>query len=610
MRDLVGRCLRKDVNRRLRDIGDARIELEEASSPAVSTVVGPTTPTSQRWRRVGSMIAIMAAAIVATAYVTRLDRQAPAPVFRQLTFRHGTIGGARLAADGRTVVYSATWIGAQPELFIIRPESLQSGSLGLLHAGIYAVSSRGNLAIALACRLNWGKCLGTLAEVPITGGSPRPMMKDVIDADWGPDGQRMAVVSFTGDGYQLQYPLDRVLYEPPGWITDARVSPKADRVAFLDHDELGDTGGSVATVDLDGNKTTLSSGWKSLQGLAWSSNGDEIWFTGSRSGKGGSSALYAVTLGRQERTVFSSPGMLKLNDISHDGQRVLLTRGTTRGGIMGLGAGAAAERDLSWFDYSTVADISADGRTLLFYEWGEGVSATPTIFIRRTDGGDAVRLGEGRPLALSPDVRWVVALQGGPDSQLTLLPAGTGDARRLPRGSIVEHLDWAAWSPDGRRVFFAARETGDVRRTYVQDVDGGDPRPVTPNGFVGMALSPDGRTIVAVDRYGEYYLCATADATPPRPLAGYRDGDIPLQWSTDGRILYLREAGNLTVRISRLDVATGARQFWKELVPPDPTVVIDIGSDPGQVRITPDGKSYVYTYWTFEGELYLAEGLK
>jgi Tol biopolymer transport system component len=213
-------------------------------------------------------------------------------------------------------------------------------------------------------------------------------------------------------------------------------------------------------------------------------------------------------------------------------------------------------------------------------------------------------------LALSPDVRWVVALQGRPDSQLTLLPAGTGDARRLPRGSIVEHLDWAAWSPDGRRVFFAARETGDVRRTYVQDVDGGDPRPVTPNGFVGMALSPDGSTIVAVDRYGEYYLCATADATPPRPLAGYRDGDIPLQWSTDGRILYLREAGNLTVRISRLDVATGARQFWKELVPPDPTVVIDIGSDPGQVRITPDGKSYVYTYWTFEGELYLAEGLK
>jgi hypothetical protein len=299
-----------------------------------------------------------------------------------------------------------------------------------------------------------------------------------------------------------------------------------------------------------------------------------------------------------------------LNDISRDGQHVLLTRGTTRGGIMSLAGDGSIAHELSWFDYSTVADLSADGRTLLFYEWGEGVSARPTIFIRRTDGSDAVRLGEGRPLALSPDARSVVAVQEGSPSQLVVLPAGTGDVRRLPRGPIVEYLDWAAWSPDGRRVFFAAREAGDVRRTYVQDVDGGDPRPITPDGFVGMVLSRDGRRLAAVDRYGEYYLCATDTPMEPRPLAGYRDGDVPLQWSADGRVLYLREEGNLTLRIARLDVSTGVRQFWKELVPPDPTVVIDIGSDPGQIRIAPDGKSYAYTYWTFEGELYLAEGLK
>ena len=96
----------------------------------------------------------------------------------------------------------------------------------------------------------------------------------------------------------------------------------------------------------------------------------------------------------------------------------------------------------------------------------------------------------------------------------------------------------------------------------------------------------------------------------PRPLQGYIDGDVLLQWSADGRSLFIREAGNLVLRIDRLDIATGDRRFWKELVPPDPTVVIDIGSDPGQVRISADGKSYAYTYWTFEGELYLAQGLK
>jgi hypothetical protein len=301
---------------------------------------------------------------------------------------------------------------------------------------------------------------------------------------------------------------------------------------------------------------------------------------------------------------------LKLNDISRNGEQVLVTRGTTRGGIVGRSADAANDRELSWFDYSTVADLSVDGNTFLFYEWGEGVGGTPTIFIRQTDGSDAVRLGEGRPLALSPDGQWALAVQENAAQQLALLPTRTGDVRRLPRGQIVEYLDWATWSPDGRRVFFAGREVPDIRRTYVQDVDRGDPRPVTPDGFVGLLLSPDGRTIAAIDRYGEYYLCSLEGNADPRPLAGYRDGDVLLQWSADGRFLFVREAGNLVLRIHRLDLSTGVRQFWKELVPPDPTVLIDIGSDPGQIRITPDGQSYAYTYWTFAGELYLAQGLK
>jgi Tol biopolymer transport system component len=564
-----------------------------------------------RWLALTGVVAVLAiAGLMGAAVVTERTRSGSQPTFRQLTFRHGTIHGARLAADGQTVVYGATWIGAQPGLYVVGPGSPQSGSIGIGNAGIFSVSSRGDLAVAIGCRLNWGECIGTLAQVPITGGSPREMMKDVQVADWSPDGQNLAVVSFTGGKYRLEYPIGKVLYEPTGWITYARVSPQGDHIAFLDHPQLGDLGGSVSMLDLNGKTTVLSPNWKSLQGLAWSSSGNEVWFTGSRSGNGGSSALYAVTLAGRERTVFVSPGTLKLNDMTRDGERVLLTRGTTRGGIMSRAAAGAGERELSWFDYSTVADLSADGRTLLFYEWGEGVGARSTIFIRKTDGSDAIRLGEGRPLALSPDTRWALVLQETMPQQLVLLPTGTGDLKQLPRGTIVEYLDWAAWSRDGRRIFFAGRESGDVRRTYVQDVDGGNPRPITSDGFVGMLLSPDEHTVAAVDRYGEYYLCAVDERTDPRPLPGYRDGDVPLQWSADGRFLYVREAGNLVLRIYKLDLTTGSRQFWKEFVPPDPSVLIDIGSDPGQVRMTPDGNSYAYTYWTSEGELYLAQGLR
>jgi eukaryotic-like serine/threonine-protein kinase len=615
VRDLLRRCLQKDPNRRLRDIGDARIELDELLTAAapVPDVVAPRAATGKSVRRQSVLAIAIGGIVIASAvigiFLAQSNRDDAQPVFRQLTFRHGSLRGARLASDGQTVVYGAAWSGTPPQVYVVRAESPQSGSIGLAHAGVFSVSSKGELAVALGCRLNWGECTGTLARVPMTGGTPLELVKDVHVADWSPDGENMAVVSFASGRYRLEYPVGRVLYEPPGWITYARLSPQGDHIAFLDHPRLGDIGGSVVVIDTTGNRATLSSGWQSLQGLAWASSGQEIWFTGSRTSRGGSSSLYAVSTAGRERTIFSSPGTLKLNDVSRSGD-VLLTRGTTRGGIMALGAEGTKDRELSWFDYSTVGDLSADGKTLLFFEWGEGVGAKSTIFIRKTDGSDAVRLGEGRPLALSPDARWALAVQGDTPGELVLLPAGTGEVRRLPRGAIAEYLDWAAWSPDGRRVYLAAREASDVRRTYVQDVDGGDPRPVTPEGFVGLLLSPDGRTLATVDRYGEYYLYSVDGSSQPRPIPGYLDGDVLLQWSSDGQSVFSREAGNLVLRIHRLDLATGDRRFWKELVPPDPTVLIDIGSDPGQVRVTPDGKSYAYTYWTFEGELYLVLGLK
>jgi Tol biopolymer transport system component len=616
IRDLLRRCLQKESSRRLRDIGDARLELDDLDTPAARPndvgAVGPTNRAIVKSRlfQTTAAVALASLAFAAAALMFNRDARVAQPTFRQLTFRHGSLRGARLARDGRTTVYSASWIGAPQELYVIRPESVQSGAIGVPRAGIFSVSPTGDLAVALGCRLNWGECIGTLAQVPITGGVPRELVKDVQGADWGPDGQSLAVVSFAGGRYRLEYPIGKILYEPSGWMTYARVSPNGERVAFLDHARLGDIGGSVAVLDRDGRKVTLSSGWKALQGLAWSGTGNEVWFTGSRSGKGGSSALYAVTLAGRERLVFSSPGTLKLHDISSDGQYVLLTRGTTRGGMVSVGSDHAKDRELSWFDYSTVADLSKDGKLLLFYEWGEGVAGRPTVFIRETDGSDAVRLGEGRPLALSPDGQWALAIQDDASTQMVLLPTRTGGVKPLPRGPIAEYLDWAAWSPDRRRIYLAARDASDVGRTYVQDMDGGDPRPVTPEGLVGLLLSPDGRTLATVDRYGEYYLYPVDGKSNPRPLPGYMDGDVLLQWSDDGRFLFVREAGNLALRLFRLDVSSGAREFWKELVPPDPTVVVDIGSDPGQVRMTADGKRYAYTYWTFEGELYVAQGLK
>ncbi len=618
LRWMIERCLAKNVEDRygstrdlardLQSLGEHLTEVGGAES-AILTAAPVSTPRKVIGKQIG--LAVAALGIVVGAVVFDLGRRAegPPPTFRPLTFRHGVVTNARFARDGESVIYSAAWSGSPVEVFTTRPESPESRSLGLRGAGVFAVSPSGEIAVAVGCTMNWGTCIGTLARVPPTGGAPREVLEHVHEADWSPDGQNLLAAQLAGGKDRLQYPIGRVLYEAPGWITFPRMSPKGDLIAFCDHPILGDISGSVSVMDLTGKKKALSSGWKAVQGLAWSPSGDEVWFTGSRTGKGGGLGLYAVTLSGTERPVSLSPSALRIEDISRDGKRVLVMRGTPRAAMISLTPGVSKEHDLAWFDYSTAADLSPDGRTLLFYEWGDGVKGNSTVYLRKTDGSDAVQLGQGKPLALSPDGKWALTLQQTSPPQLALLPTGPGEQKLLPRGSISEYYDWAAWSPDHRQIFFAAAEAGHRPRTYVQEMDGGPPRPVTAEGMVGTLLSPDGKLIAAIDRYLEYYLCPV-NGGEPRAIEGLAEGDVVLQWTADGRSLFVRGAGDLVLRIFKFDLGTGHREAWKELRPPDPAPVIGIGVDPGQVRLTPDGKYYVYTSWTFPSELYLAEGLK
>jgi Tol biopolymer transport system component len=86
-------------------------------------------------------------------------------------------------------------------------------------------------------------------------------------------------------------------------------------------------------------------------------------------------------------------------------------------------------------------------------------------------------------------------------------------------------------------------------------------------------------------------------------------GEMPIQWSADGRALYVRSSGDFTTNIYRIDLPSGRRELRKEIVP-DQVGFLSLEDRPGRIQITPDGKSYVYTYWTALRDLFLAEGLK
>jgi eukaryotic-like serine/threonine-protein kinase len=534
----------------------------------------------------------------------------PPLLYRQLTFRRGSIRSARFAPDGQTILYSASWQGTPTDVFTARPEAPEARSMGLSRTQLVSVSSNSEVAVLLNSKaIGTWVSMGTLARAPLVGGAPREVLEQVQWADWSPEGNNLAVVRDFGGRNRLEFPIGKPLYETGGWIGHPRISPKGEWIAFLDHPVQGDDRGSVAVVDRVGHRKTLSSEWYTIQGLAWSADGHEIWFTASRSGV--DRTLYAVTLDGKERLVLRLPGALMLFDIFRDG-RVLMMRADWRRELVGIIEGESRQRDLSWLDYSYPADISRNGKTLLFDEEGGGGALaysksgglTYAVYVRKTDGSPAVLLGEGGAVSLSPDGKWVVAQTQDSPSQLKLLPTGAGEARDLKDN--LNH-NWAHWFPDGKRILFSGNEPGKGVKLYIYDLASGQNQSITPEGVNGTAfvISPDSRSVAAIGPDQKGYLYPVGGGEP-RVIAGLNPGEQPISFSTDSRFLYVYQPGELPARVDLLDLQSGQRKLWKQLMPTDPAGVETIGP----ILITPDGKTCVFGYHRMLADLYLVEGLK
>ena len=103
------------------------------------------------------------------------------------------------------------------------------------------------------------------------------------------------------------------------------------------------------------------------------------------------------------------------------------------------------------------------------------------------------------------------------------------------------------------------------------------------------------------------YAIAPLEGGASRPIAGLEPGDRPMRFTADGRHLFLRDdSRELPARVFRLDVATGRRELWKELMPGDPAGITTLLPS----AISDDGKTILFIYARFLSDLYLAEGLK
>jgi Tol biopolymer transport system component len=439
---------------------------------------------------------------------------------------------------------------------------------------------------------------GTLARASLGGGAPRPIVENVHDADWGPDGESIAVVREVAGRFRLEYPMGTVLYETEGWIGEVRVSPQGDRIAFVEHPVRGDNVGNIVVVGVDGSAQSfeVSGGW----GVVWAPEGDVLW-----AAWGG--GISRVELDGDVRLQWRGFGNIRLLDVAPDG-RLLVAPSAVRREMMVRSPATDTERNLTWFNWSTPRALSSDGRTVVFDEGNLNDAEGYWLYVRGTDGSPPVRLDNGLGIAISPEGRWVFALSHPfSEPQAVLMPVGAGERQPLDLGGIrPQPLGY--WTPDGRSLVVAGADDSGASRLYLKDLTGGEIRPVTPAGirfsYDARAISPDGLWVVVTGPEGRLirYPLTGGEGIP---VPGAESGDVAAAWAASGDGLFVYRSGSLPTRVDQLDLTSGERQAWLQLSPADPAGVFNVD----KLLITADGESYVYSYRRLLSELVLVDGL-
>jgi Tol biopolymer transport system component len=364
--------------------------------------------------------------------------------------------------------------------------------------------------------------------------------------------------------------------------------------------------GTVTVVDFSGKTKTLTKNWTSVRGLAWSPNGSEIWFTASDTGS--ARGLLAVALDGQSRVLAAVPGELTLFAVDKSG-RAVLTEESERVELATISTVTPGERELSWLDWSLYSDLSADGKTVLFTEAGEGGGPNYSVYLRKVDGSPAVNLGTGSGGILSPDGQWVAAFDTHRQViPCLLMPTGAGQMRQLTNDKT--ECRSGAWLPDSKGVLLTLREPSKGLRVYLQMLDGAEPRPLTPEGYAaprGM-VQPDGKSFVARRiSDGKRFLFPISGGEIGKELPSLNPGENTISWAADGRSFFTYQAADRkTALISKVDFMTGKREVVKEWMPADRAGVTGYSG----AGISADGKTIVYSYTRVVGDVYLVDGLK
>jgi serine/threonine protein kinase/Tol biopolymer transport system component len=606
---IIRRCLEKKPERRFQSASDLAFAIEALSATSgISGGVSTPGPVVRKGRLAWIVAAIVSLAVLAAGLWFLRAPGSYRANFLQISFRPSYIRTARFA-PGRTVVYAASINGQPMTLFSTRTDTFESQPLNL-QADLLSISRSSEMAVSLGRVFDpmWSP-LGRLAKAPLGGGSTRELLDDVIDADWNKDGSALAVARRVGDQFRLEYPVGKVLYQTAGYISDLRFSPSGDQIAFLDHEIVGDDRGTVSVVDLQGHRRVLTQDFESTQGLAWSRNGEEIWFSASDSAE--LNSLRAVDLRGRSRRVDAGPARMHLQDISEDGQLLLSTEVVHW--QIGIGDSKSGHlQDLSAFEYEVLGGVSNDGQMISVNSFDIAGDTSYRLYLQRSDGSTPVLVGHGAAAGFANDGKWICAVDPAHPENLFIVPTGIGEVRTLhaPAG---RYYAGAAFFQDGKRILITTIASGQSPQSAVQDLDTGSVRVIGSSERSVIALvmnlfpgpSPDGKYCIEGDGKGNYWLQPT-EGEGARKISGIGADEKIINWHGDSNNIFLSRQDGANVQVFNLDLASGRRTPWTTFSPQDKTAM----TSNSLLLITPDGAHFAYEEHKIYSTLFVADGLR
>jgi Tol biopolymer transport system component len=529
---LVQRCVVKDPRDRLRDIGDARIELQavetsSSATPSASIVGADRRRSPSLLLSVAAAVGVLAMAAVIGAAAFRRSAAAESALagarFVPLTNWDGAEEGAEISPDGRFVAFLSDHDGE----FDIWLTQVGTGHFTNLTRGVQALAPLGAIVRKLGFSGDGSEiwfnpaARSALMLMPSTGGVPRAFLGPFANTPaWSPDGTRLVYFPKPGNGDDPLYVADRngmngrELAAPqqglrrnnPAWSPDGRW------IYFVSGAEPQDeTDIDIWRVPSSGGVPEPITRQHAAVNFVAPLDSRTLLYT-ARAEDGTGPWLWEFDLtSSAARRVPSGVDQYVSVAASRDGRRIVATVASPSGGVwrVPIVSAVAGESDARPFDLPAPA-----GRT-----WGPRFSRTATLFylsdrgtadgLWKVEDGRAARIWRNvdgaisGPVAVAPDGHRLALIvrQGGRRHVSIMTDDGT-NAHVVAEGVEIEGAAGQSlvdWSPDGRWLVAGGRDDKGAALFKIP-VDGGVPERLIEGPWVNPVWSPQGDLIICAGR--------------------------------------------------------------------------------------------------------------